>query len=714
MPDANLSAADRPLASGLLAAAQPEAAYRAPEDLRAPISQDMSGALKSADRVIKASGQTPSGPSGIGNQIASSVDGPLTPDLGIRSGVRPEFVPVINWISKGESHGYNELYNGKPFSDMSDHPSNLGWAGDYGPDGRHTSAAGLLQWEQGTWNQARNEYNALHPNDPVHDFSDVSQNKVGQYWIDKTYREKTGGRDIIKDLAAGKTDLLIPALRDQWPSLDKGGERDRGGYGFSGGVWGRELAEESRRNTASELAMIERDRHALLDEMAKEAPGSAKRMQMLEEAHAASKRATELYEKQMKTPPAYQPTDVFAGIGGIFMALAAFAGGRAAQPLTASLNAMSGAMDGMNQSNHEAFDRNFAVWNKQTDYALKLVGVQNQEIRDILEDQRLAEGEKQQKLLNTYRLFEMDHQAAAAQRGDLQTQWQHLESSERLANEGKRLAAEAQHWDEARRHNLAIEQQKAGGGIQDVPDTEIDYWSRVITNGGTFPPGLSRTAAGSNLVRAVMKNMAESGDPDEFIANIATKKADATSLSNMTRMADAATSFERTASQNFDLALKLSKDAVPTDWGPWLNKFIETAETQEGNKDVPPYVAAMLTAANEYAKIMSGSTGAQGSTVDSRREAAELFSPYLSAGQIDRVVAVAKRDMANRKQSLYGQIDDIKSRLRVAGSKEPTATLGQTPQAGAPALEVTPEEYEKLPSGSGYRVPGNPAVMFKP
>lgn len=220
---------------------------------------------------------------------------------------------------------------------------------------------------------------------------------------------------------------------------------------------------------------------------------------------------------------------------------------------------------------------------------------------------------------------------------------------------------------------------KLGSGAAGKPAdaSEVEYWKTVLQNGGALPPGLARTRAGSDLVRQIMSSMSQSGDPNAFIANHATVQADAKSLANMVKMTDAATSFERTATENFDLALKLSKDAIPTDWGPWLNKWVETGETQFGDTDVPPYVTAMLTGANEYAKIMSGSTGAQGSTVDSRREAAELFSPYLSQGQIGRVVAVAKQDMANRKSSLYGQVDDIKKRLGSAGSGEPTATQGQ-------------------------------------
>jgi hypothetical protein len=230
-----------------------------------------------------------------------------------------------------------------------------------------------------------------------------------------------------------------------------------------------------------------------------------------------------------------------------------------------------------------------------------------------------------------------------------------------------------------------------------VSQASVDFWTKVIKSGGAFPPGFARSS--SPLMKKVMENIGETGDSGKYIEGRATVAADAGSLRNMTKMADAATSFERTASQNFDLALKLSKDAVPTEWGPWLNRWVESGQTQFGNEQVPAYVTAMLTAANEYAKIMSGSTGAQGSTVDSRREAAELFSPYLSNGQIERVVAVAKADMANRKASLYGQVDDIKGRLKSSGSGEPTATQGQpspspAPKAPAPADDVAPLKYD--------------------
>lgn len=213
-------------------------------------------------------------------------------------------------------------------------------------------------------------------------------------------------------------------------------------------------------------------------------------------------------------------------------------------------------------------------------------------------------------------------------------------------------------------------------------DGDVAFWGSVMAHGGSMPAGMTRTSQGSELVQRAAKWAAEhtGGDPGAYIANVGQTKANQSSLTNMTRMADAATSFERTARQNFDYALSIAPEAIPTDWGPWLNRWVETGETQTGNAAVPAYVTAMLTAANEYAKIMSGSTGAQGSTVDSRREAAELFSPYLAKGQIRRVVEVAEGDMDRRKQSLYGQVQDIRQRLHDSGEKG----------AGAPSQDASP------------------------
>lgn len=232
-----------------------------------------------------------------------------------------------------------------------------------------------------------------------------------------------------------------------------------------------------------------------------------------------------------------------------------------------------------------------------------------------------------------------------------------------------------------------------------LEDSDATFWAQVLAQGGSLPAGLRR----SGVVEQVMKKVpgtAQGMTPGDFIAKHSGVQADTGSLRNMTKMSDAAISFEKLAEKNFDVALKLAPDAVPTELGPFFNQWIERGETLLGDPNVPPYVAAMLTGANEYAKVMSGSTGTAASTNDSRRQAAEMFSPYFSLPQISQVIAVAKADMKNRENSLTEQTNLIKQRLGSSVPVEiaPPATPKKTGQESQTPKQPTPEHVTLLKS----------------
>ena len=226
-----------------------------------------------------------------------------------------------------------------------------------------------------------------------------------------------------------------------------------------------------------------------------------------------------------------------------------------------------------------------------------------------------------------------------------------------------------------------------------LSDAAAERYAKIYDASGYLPPGISRSSA---AIAQIMNKTGDTGTPGDFVANMATKQADQKSLANMTKLADAATSYENTAIRNFDQALQYAGKAIPTEWGPWLNRWVMEGQKAIGDPTAPAYVVALLTAANEYAKVMSGSTGAAAATEGARHEAAEFFSPYLAQGQVKEVITVAKQEMENRRQELYAGVDDIKNRLRVAGSTGPTQT-GHAPgqQPGA-----TPASGQGRPSGS--------------
>lgn len=176
------------------------------------------------------------------------------------------------------------------------------------------------------------------------------------------------------------------------------------------------------------------------------------------------------------------------------------------------------------------------------------------------------------------------------------------------------------------------------------------------------------------------------------LGGTASTKADTSSLTNITKIADASEAFEHTAMANFQNALKLAPKGIKTNMGPLVERWVQDPSKALGDPNVPAYQAALLTAANEYAKVIAGSTGSQGSTVDSRREAAEMFSSLYSTDQIENVINVAKQDMDNKIASYAGQREGIRDRI----ASETGVTAGG---AAAPGAAV---QAPGAPPGAAY------------
>jgi hypothetical protein len=773
-----------------------------------------------------------------------------TPGKGQPPGTAKTISDVTATIQKAEGGGDFILFGheGTPYDPktMPTKPPNENgsfygfpdWAGGRGSGGDQTHAAGGAQWEPDTWQRAVNGYvQAGLANQLGHtpDFRNPADQKaVFNYWAARRYRELTG-RDIVADANAGHVDWA--ALGPEWESL-KNGLPGGGGGGTAGMTssntqtyqdWRRSM-EEQRQTLADESA----DQMRRLGELE---AGSPEQRALADQLLRKQLQMMDRYEQMIAHPPTQKPADILGNFGSIATLIGIFGGRFAHRPMVASLNAAGAAMQAMNDNDAAAYKNAFDTWKIQTDMTSKLIGMESDTYKGIMDDQHKTMDEKIQemkaaadiyhnrllgqqleageyekaleipnKLAETQKnwtevqknLIELnaqrDLQAAVAaddqaylaahpEAGGIVPPGVHADNLARrtgqLTKATTKTAAElaqeeavtaavdaddqkwlADHKDAksvpadvhldnlARRTAQMTLATKSGGkppplmqitwgdgrtaqahevsaghwvdattgadidvsGATSIVEAKsvgppatpqaVEYWANVIERGGALPPGLARTKEGAQLVLQLMKRIPNDAvSPEDFVVKHATVKADQTSLTNMTKMRDAAVSFEETAKLNFDKALSL-KTAVP-DWGPFINRWIMEGETMTGDTSVPPYVAALLTAATEYAKVMSGSTGAQGSTVDARREAAERISPYLNSGQIDEVVKVLKADMDNRQQSLDVQVDDIKKRIGAPAGTTPQPT--PTPTTAAPAGAVpVPDAYKNDPDGTKY------------
>lgn len=228
-----------------------------------------------------------------------------------------------------------------------------------------------------------------------------------------------------------------------------------------------------------------------------------------------------------------------------------------------------------------------------------------------------------------------------------------------------------------------------GAGAGGVSPSEVEFLANYVKATGAFPVGMSRN---KDIQNAVYGRLAEQGvDPGKIAQIGAGFKANQASLNKAQALADQAIGYEELALRNLEVATKALKNVAPTNLGPFINKWIETGETFAGDPNVPASTAAVVTFANEYAKVMSGATGGAAATEGARKEAFDRFNPYFSAGQWDAVSAIAKQDMANRKATLQENVAAITSRIGTGGAQ---------PAAGAPSApdykSMPKEELERL------------------
>lgn len=126
----------------------------------------------------------------------------------------PEARSLLNALAEAEGGTYTNRYGGGEIPDPNQHPM-----ATITVDGTPSSAAGRYQINTATWTDI------IKANKDITDFSPKNQDK-GAWWLAQLrYRENTKtpenpkGRDLLADLKAGKTDLLVPALSGTWSAL---------------------------------------------------------------------------------------------------------------------------------------------------------------------------------------------------------------------------------------------------------------------------------------------------------------------------------------------------------------------------------------------------------------------------------------------------------------------------------------------------------------
>ena len=125
-----------------------------------------------------------------------------------------------------------------------------------------------------------------------------------------------------------------------------------------------------------------------------------------------------------------------------------------------------------------------------------------------------------------------------------------------------------------------------------------------------------------------------------------------------------------------------TKGAPPDNLGPFINDYIQNGKVNSGDPNTVEYATAIGTMAEEYAKIISGSTGSAGSTVSAQEYARELFKPGFNKAQMIGAVQTAQANMRAREQGYSDTINQMQGFISAIPANYDSRGQQTSPDAG--------------------------------
>lgn len=264
---------------------------------------------------------------------------------------------------------------------------------------------------------------------------------------------------------------------------------------------------------------------------------------------------------------------------------------------------------------------------------------------------------------------------------------------------------------------------KATGGEAGLDPDALDSAANWYRRTHELPAGF-----GGQKDREAIMNRAAVMDREDNIptsqrqAAWESAKPDLNSLKRTQLQRDAIVGFERGADREFDLAQSLIPKSPEPLNSQLLTRWVRAGEMQFGDVPNAQFYTALVSALDEYAKVIGGATGSAAASTDSARaQALSIIPPGATTAQIKGVIQTIKKGMDNRRAGYDDTISEIKGRLEgtVAPASAPPASTAPADKSAQTEIQtITHDEtgkaaYEQLAPGAEfisdgkrYRKPG--------
>lgn len=225
---------------------------------------------------------------------------------------------------------------------------------------------------------------------------------------------------------------------------------------------------------------------------------------------------------------------------------------------------------------------------------------------------------------------------------------------------GKLRASQAPAWA-----RLKMDEGDAGGGLSDAAKINAAVKFNLT---GTLPAfGMGKAARGDRL--EVMNYAAQLATgkktPEQLVADSANYKANSRALNLATSQFNAIEQNSNAAKNSLNLALKSAQDGGvgPSD-SPVFNRWVQAGRVAvSGDPKVQALQNHLGTFAEEYAKVMTASTGSAAATDSARAEAYKRLSGANSYANMQEIANGMLQEMGGRHYAARAQIENIQGQL---------------------------------------------------
>jgi hypothetical protein len=388
----------------------------------------------------------------------------------------------------------------------------------------------------------------------------------------------------------------------------------------------------------------------------------------------------QLDAKAFQPPTMEDPAKAWGAPTSILALIGSFATRR---PLTAALKSATAAINAVKQNNADSFQMAFDQWKADTDFAFKRAGWENDQYKSAL-DLFNTNFEHGITKLNTLATLNKDTaMLATLQSGNIGDITSLVNARSNLTKSSIEAQKGLEELGQLHEQDAELNQWKKDNPtatldqriqkrqeiyaktptINGVDSQTVNFAAQQYLLTGQMP-GLGMGSA--SLRTAILQRAAQlAGDPGSH------------ALGQVTKNRAMVEAFSQTALKNADLALSLADKGAGPAGSPMLNRWIQYGRKNvAGDPDVASFDAALTTFKNEYAKIMSGATGAQGSTDSARHEADELISNAFTPEQLRSTIATMTKEMGNRRSSLLEQEQQLQRQISRRGGEGDSSDVG--------------------------------------